>query len=107
MRADCTPEQEEEPMTASTGPIRPEDILPEGESTALVNGIPVRKGTAAAFFANLKILQSLPPESPEWGPLVQELRAGATTMSDLGLFDLFTFRSPELAQLLPGTTQRK
>jgi len=94
-------------MTGSGQPIRPEDILPEGESTALVNGIPVRKGTAAAFFANLKTLQSLPPESPQRGPLVQALRAGAATMSDLGLFDLFTFRSPELAGLLLGADQRK
>ena len=81
--------------------------MPDGESTALVNGIAVRKGTAAAFFANLKALQALPGESPEYGPLVEELRAGAAIMSDLGLFELFTFRSPELARVLLGENQRK
>lgn len=83
-----------------TQPIRPETILPDGESFALVNGTPVRKGTAAAFFANLKMLQSLSAEAPNREVLITELRAAVTTMRDLGLFDLFTFRSPGLAEIL-------
>jgi hypothetical protein len=39
-------------------------------------------------------------EVPDREVLIAELRAGVTTMRDLGLFDLFTFRSPELAEIL-------
>ena len=81
-------------------PIRPEDFLPDDQSVAEVNGSPIRKGTAAAFFSNLRTLQSLPAESPDRVALLQALRSAVPALRDLGLFDLFEFRSPQLADLL-------
>lgn len=38
--------------------IKPEDILPDDESFADLNGVTVRKGTVAAALANAEILNS-------------------------------------------------
>ncbi len=81
-------------------PARPEDVMPDEQSFTEVNGTRVRKGTAGAFFANLRTLNALPAGSPDRGPIVLQLRASVGTMRDLGLFDLFAFRSPELGELL-------
>lgn len=37
--------------------IRPENILPDGVDSTFINGKMVRKGTIAAFLANLELLE--------------------------------------------------
>jgi hypothetical protein len=43
-------------MTNKQG-VRPEDILADGVDTTIINGKQVRKGTVAAFIANIEILE--------------------------------------------------
>lgn len=38
--------------------VKPEDVLPDDQNFAEVNGIKIRKGTVAAALANADILQS-------------------------------------------------
>lgn len=38
--------------SARDHPVRPEDILPDGDDHAQFDGMPVRKGTVAAFLQN-------------------------------------------------------
>lgn len=43
--------------------VRPEDIIPDGADNVSINGTIVRKGTVAAFLANISILEN--PHSSE------------------------------------------
>lgn len=38
--------------------IKPEDILPDGVDAVSINGVELRKGTVAAFLANIDILEN-------------------------------------------------
>lgn len=38
--------------------IKPEDILADGVDTTMMNGMEVRKGTIAAFLANIEMLEA-------------------------------------------------
>jgi hypothetical protein len=81
-------------------PVLPEHLLPDDQSFADLNGITVRKGTAGAFFANLRALDAMPADSPGRDAIVEQLKRALPTMRELGLFDMFTFRSPELAEAI-------
>jgi hypothetical protein len=60
----------------------------------------VRKGTIGAFLANVRALDALPVGSPGREALLKELRDGARTLEAIGVFDVFEYRSPELAELI-------
>ena len=81
-------------------PVRPEHLMPDDQNFAQVNGVTVRKGTMGAFLANLRILRSMPSDSPDREAIIEQLRQGIPTMRENGLFELFTFRSPELAEAI-------
>ena len=81
-------------------PVRPEHLMPDDQNFAQVNGVTVRKGTMGAFLANLRILSSMPSDSPDREAIIVQLRQGIPTMRENGLFELFTFRSPELAEAI-------
>jgi hypothetical protein len=81
-------------------PVLPEHLLPDDQSFADLNGITVRKGTAGAFFANLRALNEMSVDAPGRDAIVQQLRQAIPTMRELGLFEMFTFRSPELAEAI-------
>ncbi len=83
-----------------TQPIRPEDVLPDGADDASFAGVTARKGTVAAFVANAKLLDDLPAGSPGREAIVAQLRALAPALRAVGIFDVFTPRSPEVAALV-------
>ena len=81
-------------------PVRPEDLLPDDQNSAEINGTVVRKGTVAAFLANARTLGALPPGSPDREPIIEQLRGSAQVLREIGLFDVFELRSRELAELI-------
>jgi hypothetical protein len=81
-------------------PARPEDILPDDQNSAEINGTVVRKGTVGAFLANAQALSALPPGSPDREPILGQLRESAQQLREIGLFDVFELRSRELAELI-------
>jgi len=81
-------------------PVRPEHLMPDDQNFAQVNGVTVRKGTMGAFLANLRILGNMPSDSPDREAIIEQLRQGIPTVRENGLFELFTFRSPELAEAI-------
>jgi hypothetical protein len=81
-------------------PVLPEHLMPDEKNFADVNGITVRKGTMGAFLANLRILSGMPHDSPDREAIIEQLRQAIPTMRENGLFELFTFRSPELAEAI-------
>jgi hypothetical protein len=89
-------------MTDNT-PVRPEDLLPTGVDSGVINGVEVRKGTVAAFVANAKRLEALSPDSDEYGELAHQLRAAKPLLAAIGVLDVFEARSPRLKDLLAST----
>jgi hypothetical protein len=81
-------------------PVLPEHLMPDDQNFAELNGITVRKGTMGAFLANLRILSGMSPDAPGRQAIIDQLRQGIPTMRENGLFELFTFRSPELAEAI-------
>src|ERR1700722_20710132 len=81
-------------------PVRAEQLLPDDQNFAELNGITVRKGTMGAFLANLRILSGMTGDAPGREAILEQLRLGIPTMRENGLFELFTFRSPELAEAI-------
>ena len=83
-------------------PARPEDILPDDQNSAEINGVVVRKGTVAAFLANAQTLSALPPGSPDREPIIEQLHTGHTSQHcevDLMLLN----STPRYPQLSPAS----
>ena len=81
-------------------PARPEDLLPDDQNSAEINGVVVRKGTVAAFLANAQTLSALPPGSPDRELIIEQLRVSSQALREIVLFDVFELRSRELAELI-------
>jgi succinate dehydrogenase/fumarate reductase flavoprotein subunit len=86
--------------THMAGPVLPEHLMPDDQNFAELNGITIRKGTMGAFLANLRILSGMPSDAPGREAVLEQLKQGIPTMRENGLFELFTFRSPELAEAI-------
>jgi hypothetical protein len=81
-------------------PVLPEHLLADDQNFTELNGVTIRKGTAGAFFANLKVLSAMPIDAPGRAEIIEQLKQGLPTMRENGLFEMFEFRSPELAEVL-------
>jgi hypothetical protein len=77
-------------------PVRPEDLLPAGVDSGVINGVEVRKGTVAAFVANAKRLDALSPDSDEYTELAHQLRAAKPLLEAIGVLEVFDVRSQRL-----------
>lgn len=80
--------------------IKPADVLPDGADYAEISGKTVRKGTIAAFLANIEIIEN--PNIPE-----DQKQLSITTMQELassviaiGLHKHVVFKNPEAEKIL-------
>ncbi|WP_445168683.1 hypothetical protein ACTXG7_04750 [Mycolicibacterium sp. Dal123E01] len=78
------------------------DMLADGTDFGVLNGVEVRKGTVAAWVANAKKLESLRPTDPGYADLAAHLRQEAVKVKAVGVFDILTPRSPQLAAIIDG-----
>lgn len=85
---------------AGTAAVRPEDLLPTGADSGVINGVEVRKGSVAAFLANAKLLLSVPAGSSEEAEVEAQIKALAPKLKALGMLEVFTIKSPRLAALI-------
>ncbi len=72
-----------------TAPIRPEDVLPDGDDNAAFGDVSARKGTVAAFIANAKALNELADGTPERDAVLAQLRTLAPGLRAVGVLDVF------------------
>jgi hypothetical protein len=86
-------------MTEPKG-IRPQDVLPDEVDNTLMDNVQVRKGTVAAFVANAKLLETLPPDAPDRPAVEAQLRALVPGVRAVGVFDVLAPRSPAIAALI-------
>jgi hypothetical protein len=80
--------------------VRPEDVLSDEENTGMMGGLEVRKGSVAAFIANVRILESLAPTDPGYPEVEAQLRALAPAVRAVGVLDVFAPRSATIAALV-------
>ncbi|WP_112219995.1 hypothetical protein [Legionella quinlivanii] len=80
--------------------VNPEDILADGVDYTVIKGVPVRKGTVAAFIANIQII-----EDPDSSDLARQnawetMKNLAPTLVATGLTDHVHFKNPNVERML-------
>lgn len=81
-------------------PVKPEDVLPDGQEYAEFEGVSVRKGSVAAFVGNVRALAAVEPSSPQWDEIVAQLRELKPVLARIGVLEVFEVRDPELRALV-------
>jgi hypothetical protein len=78
---------------------RPEDILPDDINTKSIDGISVRKGTVAAFLANIEQFERA-TTAEEKGIAKKMLVDLAPAIHVIGLHERVIFKNKEVEQIL-------
>ena len=81
-------------------PVKPEDVLADGEEYADFGGASIRKGSVAAFIGNVRALAEAEPSSPQWHEIVAQMRELKPALERIGVLDVFEVRDPELRALV-------
>lgn len=79
--------------------VRPEDMIADHENEVMVGGMKVRKGTAAAVFANAKILSSVAATPEEKASAKNMIAEYAPGLIAAGMYDLVTWKNPEIQKI--------
>ena len=93
---------DEAKKTATSHSVRHEDILADGAS---FGGLPIRKGTVAAFIANAQALRDVEPGTAAHDELIATLKELAPQLAAIGVFEVFEPRDPQIAHLVDAATQ--
>lgn len=73
--------------------VRPEDIIPDGADNTSINGAVVRKGTIAAFLANINILENPHSSEQQKQGAMEMMRELAPSVIAAGLHQHVTFKN--------------
>jgi hypothetical protein len=80
--------------------MKPEDVIPDNQNTVEAQGLTVRKGSVAAFVANVLIICD-PTSSPTERQEAQaHMIALVPALSAVGVFEVFSIRDPDIAALV-------
>lgn len=80
--------------------VRPEDILSDEQNTAEFNGTLLRKGTVAAFLANIAQLEDPLISEEERILILKNMEELAPAMIKIGFLNYVTFKNPVVQQML-------
>lgn len=80
--------------------VKPEDILPDGIDSTSINGQMVRKGTIAAFLANIDILENLNTSEKQKQLAINTMKELAPAVIAIGLYKHVTFKNTQAEQIL-------
>ncbi len=81
-------------------PVKPQDVLADGQEYAEFEGVSVRKGSVAAFIANVHALAEVEPGGPRWTEIVAQMRELKPALERIGVLDVFEIRDPKLRELV-------
>jgi hypothetical protein len=79
--------------------MKPQDILPDNINSAEIGGVQVRKGSVAAFMANLMIIED-PADYDIYQTAIQDITALIPIMEALGVFTHFKLRSEKAVSII-------
>ncbi len=91
----------------SNSPIRPEDILPTGMDSAKIGPRQVRKGSVAAFVANIDLLENSQLDAASQTAILNLLKELAPAIVSVGLHRHVTFKNDRIEQLLIAADHKK
>ena len=80
--------------------VKPEDILADAEDYTVVNGVKVRKGTIAAIFANLSLIEDSKKSLVEKEKAKEQVKELLPGLIALGIADHIIFRNREIQSLV-------
>lgn len=81
-------------------PVRPEDVLPDGADTTIINGKTLRKGTIAAFLANIEILENPQVTEQQKQDALDTMKELAPAVVSIGLHKHVIFKNPQIEKIL-------
>ncbi|QUQ68388.1 hypothetical protein [Kutzneria sp. CA-103260] len=81
-------------------PVKPQDVLADGQEYAEFDGVSVRKGSVAAFIGNVHALAEVEADGPQWVEIVAQLRELKPALIRIGVLDVFEIRDPKLRELV-------
>jgi hypothetical protein len=81
-------------------PVKPADVLPDGQDGTEMYGEYVRKGSVAAFVGNVRALAATEPSTPQREAIVAELRELKPALERIGVLEVFELRDPEVRALV-------
>jgi hypothetical protein len=79
--------------------MKPQDILPDNINSVEVNGQQLRKGSVAAFMANIAIIEN-PANYAAYENAVQDLIELTPVLETLGVFKYFRLRSVKVITVI-------
>lgn len=85
--------------------IQPEDIIADGIDTIEANGQIVRKGTIAAFLANVEIFENRKANEQQKQEAITALKKLASGVVAIGLHKHVTFKNPKIEQILTDAAE--
>lgn len=87
-------------MMHKNNSVKPEDILPDGKDTTIIDGKEIRKGTVAAFLANINILENPSSSVQHKQDAIDKLQELAPSVITVGLHHHVQFKNPQVEQIL-------
>lgn len=76
--------------------IKPEDILSDSDNYGVVKGVTIRKGTIAALFANVVILENKQSSVSEKEDAKEAIQKLLPALVALGISDHIIFKNKEI-----------
>ncbi|MBV7482652.1 hypothetical protein [Bordetella sp. BOR01] len=80
--------------------MQAEDMLPDRQDWADLNGVAVRKGTVAAFLANARLWLDPLADGAARAAAQRDIMAAVPALRALGLFQVLAVRDPDLRKLV-------
>ncbi len=80
--------------------IKPEDVLPDGVDYAIINGKNVRKGSIAAFLANIDILENPNTSQDKKQLAISTMKELAPSVIAIGLHKHVNFKNNVAEKIL-------
>lgn len=89
------------------GAVTPQDLLPDGQDSAVVNGKLVRKGSVAAFLRNIELFESPQASTQQKAAAMKALEELAPAIVAVGLPQHLSFKNPKIQELVEKAEQKK
>jgi hypothetical protein len=86
--------------------VKPEDILPDGTDHAFRNGEIIRKGTVAAFLANIDILENPHSSAEQIQMALQTMQELAPGVVAVGLHKHVVFKNSQVEKILVNVSSK-
>ncbi|ARG99850.1 hypothetical protein [Legionella micdadei] len=80
--------------------VLPEDIIADGADHTVINGTKVRKGSVAAFIANIEILQNPNSSTEDKDNALQAMKELAPAIVTVGLHHHVTFKNKQAEAII-------